>query len=317
MATRLEVRDYYRKSIGFMSLINTMWLLCIAGLAIYISEFGQLDPETNSKISELLLYGYYATFFFGGLMVLLLLIGSIVALKSKSEGVFKFLMTISGITLILAAIFTFSSIYTIWFAGVEWKDEYSLNILIISLVLGVLTCAYSVFTIIMGILGRRYYDTAKKPAKEAAEVKLDRLNVKFTGYTMISYILLALAVYAFAYYFKQDIITYDEIQAESNTKYINLFNRVFIAGLVMSAIQLVMTVCIFLKGTKTIMYANKIVLMGQCAVTAFYMIVTFAIYNKTFTKLKFPDPAYIIFTYIIIAINLIIAIRAFRMKLNE
>ena len=316
MATRTDIRNYYRKSIGFISLINSLWLLCISGLAIYISDFGELSPETNSEMSEFLLYGYYATFFVGAFMVLLLFIGGIVALKSQSEGVFKFLIMISGVTLILAVIFIYSAAYTIWWSGVEWKDAYTMGILVISLVLGLLTFAYSLFTIIMAILGKRYYD-GKKNAKEAEGVSLDRLNVKFTGYTMITYILIALAVYAFAFYFKSEIITYDDIQGASNTKWINLFNRVFIAGIVMSVIHAVMTVCVFVKGTKQIMYANKIVLMGQCAVTAFYIIVTIAIFNKSFTKINYPDPAYIIFSYILIGINLISAIRAFRMKVSE
>ncbi len=316
MATRTDIRNYYRKSMGFMSLINSLWLLCVSGLAIYISDFGELSPETNSEISEILLYGYYATFFVGAFMVLLLFIGGIVALKSQSEAVFKFLIMVSAITFILAGIFTYSAAYTIWWSGVEWKDTYTMSILVISLVLGVLTCAYSVFTIVMGILGKKYYD-GKKNAKEAEGVSLDRLNVKFTGYTMITYIFIALAVYALAYYFKCEIATYDRIQGASNTKWINLFNRVFIAGIVMSVIHVVMTVCTFVKGTNQIMYAGKIVLMGQCAVTAFYIIVTIAIFNKSFTKINYPDPAYIIFSYILIGINLILAIRAFRTKVNE
>ena len=59
MATRIEVRDYYRKTIGFKSLINSLWLLCCAGLAIYISDYGELNPETNSNMNEMVLYGYY------------------------------------------------------------------------------------------------------------------------------------------------------------------------------------------------------------------------------------------------------------------
>ncbi len=316
MATRTNIRDYYRKSIGFVSLINSLWLLCISGLAIYISDFGELSPESNSTISEMLLYGYYATFFVGAFMVLLLFVGGIVALKSQSEGIFKFLIMVSVVTLILAGLFTYSSAYTIWWSGVEWKDDYTMGILVISLVLGSITFVYSAFTIIMAILGRRYYD-GRKNAKEAGNVNVDRLNVKFTGYTMITYILIALAVYAFSYYFKNEIITYDDIQGANNTKWINLFNRVFIAGIVMSIIHTVMTVCVFVKGTKQIMYANKIILMGQCAVTAFYIIVTIAIYNKSFTKINYPDPAYIIFSYILIGINLILAIRAFRTKVIE
>lgn len=316
MATREDIRNYYRKSIGVVSLVNTMWLLCISGLAIYISDFGELSPETNSEMNEFLLYGYYATFFIGAFMVFLMLVGGIIAVKSQSEGVFKFLTTVSIITLIISGLFTYSSAYTIWWSGVEWKDAYTMGILVIGFVLGIITFVYSLFTIIMAFLGMRYYD-GKKDAKEAKDVKLERLNVKFTGYTMISYILIALAVYALAFYFKNEIITYDDIQGASNTRWINLFNRVFIAGLVMSAIHTVMTVFVFVKGTKQIMYANKIVMMGQCAVTAFYIIVTIAIFNKSFTKINYPDPAYIIFSYILIGINLIFAIRAFRMKVSE
>lgn len=316
MATRADIRDYYRKSVGFISLINTLWLLCISGLAIYISDFGELSPETNSEMNEFLLYGYYATFFIGAFMVLLLIVGGIIALKSQSEGVFKFLATVSIVTLIISGLFAYSSAYTIWWSGVEWKDAYTMGILVIGLVLGIVTFAYSLFIIIMAFLGMRYYD-GKKDAKEAKDVNVGRLNVKFTGYTMITYILIALAVYALAFYFKNEITTYDDIQGASNTRWINLFNRVFIAGVVMSVIHAVMTVCVFVKGTKQIMHANKIVLMGQCAVTAFYIIVTIAIFNKSFTKINYPDPAYIIFSYILIGINLIIAIRAFRMRVSE
>ena len=317
MATRKEVRDYYRKSIGFMALINAMWLLCISGLAIYISDFGELSPETNAQISELLLYGYYTTFFIGAFMVVMLFVGGIVGLKSQSEGVFKYLMTVSGITAILAAIFTFSVGYTMWGAKIDWEDSYTVVIFIISLVLGILTLVYSVFTIVMAVLGRRYYDIGKKSAKEATDIKIDRLNVKFTGYTMITYILFALVVYFFSLYFKNDVIAYDKLYADDNTRYINLFNRVFIAGLVMSAIHVVMTVFVFAKGTKQIVYANKIVLMGQTAVAAFYVLVTATALGKNFSKNGYADSAYIIFSYIFIITNLIIAIRAFKMKVNE
>ncbi len=316
MATRTEIRNYYRKSIGFISLVNAFWLLCISGLAIYISDFGELAPETNKGISEFLLYGYYTTFFIGAFMFVLLLIGGIVGIKSESEGVFKFLLTVSVVTLLLGGLFTYSSAYSIWWADVDWKDTYTLAILFISLVLGLITFAFALFTIIMAVFGMRYYD-GRKEAKEAKDISVARLNVKFTGYTMVAYILFALAIYAFALYFKNDIIAYDKLQGGESTRWINLFNRVFIAGIVMSVIHAVMTIFVFAKGNNQIMYANKIVLMGQCAVTAFYIIVTLAIWNKSFTKLNYPDPAYIIFSYIIIAINLVIAIRAFKMKFNS
>ena len=317
MATRTELRDYYRKSMGIFATINAFWMLCISGLAIYISDYAELSPETNTEISELLMYGFYATFFVGALIVLLVLIGGIVALRTNSEGVFRFLRTVSGITAIIAAVFTYSSAYAAWFAKVTWTDEENLVILVIGFILGCITLTYSVVTIVLSVLGRRYYDNGKKNAKEAGEVKIERLNAKFTGYSMITFLLFSLATYAFSYYFKTEIMTFDKIQGEDNARYIGLFNRVFIAGLVMSVIQFVMTVCVFAKSSRTIMYANKIIVGGQLAVTAFYIIVTVAIYNKTFTKLNYPDMAYIIFSYIMIAVNLLIAVKAFRQKISE
>lgn len=317
MATRIEVRDYYRKTIGFVSLINSLWLLCCAGLAIYISDYGELNPESNPNMSEMVLYGYYAMFFIGAFMVLLLFVGGIVALKSNSESIFKMLMTSSAITGVLGAIFAYSTAYSLWWAGVEWNDTYSTTIMVISLVLGLITVVYSIFTIVMAFLGRKYYDNGRKTAKEAVDIDKQRLNVKFTGYTMTSYILIALAVYALCLYFKNDIIEFDKIQGADNAKYIGLFNRVFIAGLVMSAIHIVMTVFVFVKGTKTIMYANKIVMMGQCAVTAFYILVSATALNMEFSKRGYADSSYIIFSYILLAINLAIAIRTFRMQVSE
>lgn len=316
LATRLEVRDYYRKTIGFLSAVNAFWLLCISGLAIYISDFGELSPETNQEVSELLLYGYYATFFLGIFMVIMLFIGGIVAMKSNSEGIFKFLMIVSGITLILSGIFNVSVFTTLFKAGIEWKDTYSISIFVISLVLGIITFIYSLFTVIMAILGRRYYD-GRKDAKEVKNIYADRLNVKFTGYTILTYILLAVAVYMFAFYFKNEIMIYDDNMAADNTKYISLFNRVFIAGLIMSVIQAVMAVLMFANSKKQIVYGNKILMVGQCAVTAFYILVCLTSLNKPFTKLNYPDPAYMIFSFIIIAVNLIIAIRTFRVKVSE
>lgn len=317
MATRIDVRDYYRKSIGISSLINALWMLCSAGLAIYISDYGELNPETNEKMNELVLYGYYATFFIGAFMVLILFIAGIVALKSNSESIFKMLMSVSIVTGVLGAIFSYSSAYSLWWAGVEWKDAYSKTIITISLILGLITLMYSVFTVVMAFLGSKYYDNGRKEAKEVVDIKKQRLDVKFTGYTMVSYILIALAVYALSFYFKNDIIEFDRIQGANNAKYIGLFNRVFIAGVVMSVIHIVMTVFVFVKGTKTIMYANKIVMMGQCAVTAFYILVSATALDMEFSKRGYADASYIIFSYILIAINLAVAIRTFRMKISD
>ncbi len=317
MATRTEVRDYYRKSIGIASIVNALWMLCSAGLAIYISDYGELNPETNEKISELVLYGYYATFFIGAFMVLILFIAGIVALKSNSESIFKMLMSVSVVTGVLGAIFSYSSAYSLWWAGVEWSDTYSKTIIIISLILGILTVVYSVFTVIMAFLGKKYYDNGRKEAKEAVDIKKQRLDVKFTGYTMVSYILIALAVYGLSLYFKNDIIEFDRIQGADNAKYIGLFNRVFIAGMVMSFIHAVMTVLVFVKGTNTIMYANKIIMMGQCAVTAFYILVSATALDMEFSKRGYADASYIVFSYILIAMNLAIAIRTFKMKISD
>ncbi len=318
MATRIELRDYYRKSMGIFATINAFWLLCISGLAIYISDYAELSPETNTEISEFLLYGFYATFLVGAIIVLLVLIGGIVALRSESEGVFKFLQTVSIVIAVISVVFTYSAAYSAWFAKVVWNDKGNLSIVIIGFVLGLITLAYSVMSVVLSVIGRKYYDIDKKKAKDVGnQVQVNRLNEKFTGYMMMTFLLFSLAVYAFSYYFKTEIIKFDDIQGENNAKYIGLFNRVFIAGLVMSVIQLVMTICVFVKGGKTIMYANKLIVIGQLAVIMFYIIVTIAINDKTFTKLNYPDMAYIIFSYLMIAVNLVIAIKTFRQKISD
>ena len=318
MATRLEVRSYYRKIIGFLSAINAFWVMCISGLAIYISDFGELSPDTNAQISEFVLYGFYMTFFLGAFAILCLLIGGIVGMVSSSEGIFKFLMIISVMTSVFTVVFIYSTIYSLWFAKITWSASYAKTILYIGLALGLVVLAYSVTTIVMSILGRKYYDIGKKAPKDVSgEVKVARLNNKFTGITMASFIVMSLAIYLLCLYFKNDVKAYDALQYVDNSKYIGLFSRVFYAGIVMSVIQLVMTVLIFVKGSKTIMYANKIVLLGQCAVIAFYIIVSATAMGQEFSKRGYADSSYIIFSYLMVIINFIVAVRAFRQKLSE
>ena len=43
--SRIEMRNYYRKCAGYLSLMNTIFVLVASCLAIYIADFDELDVD--------------------------------------------------------------------------------------------------------------------------------------------------------------------------------------------------------------------------------------------------------------------------------
>lgn len=316
LANREDIRNYYRKSAGFLALISSIWLLVMSGLAIYISDMAEVSDVSNSFANEAALYGYYGTFFFGIIIVLLLIVGGLIGIVSKSEAIFKFLRIMSFLSALISAIY-FVSIYVTFFnSDTNWTNGFTVAIFWISFVSSIINFVASVTVFVLTVKGLKYYDGGKKMIKDAPEITKERLDRKFIGYNMLAFIALSVCVYMLSLYFKFEIISYDDSFAADNTKYINLFNRVFIAGMVFSAIHMVITVCLFATDKWQIMYGNKIALLGQMAASAFFVIICVSSFSKDFVKSNAPDAAYMYFAFVIIGINIIMSIKAFRAKTN-
>lgn len=294
--SRIEMRNYYRKCAGYLSLMNTVFVLVASCLAIYIADFDELDVDEGAGV--VMLNGLYFIFVAGLIFTVLSLIAGIVGVKSGSEGIFNFSRLIS---LLITVLMIFSCVTSIYVAGndkIEWSSE-TRAMAILYVIVSILSVAFGVVTFLYSHHGMKYYDKNNRLAKDVPEIEADRSVRVQQGIVLLCAAILNAAVAFLAFYFRNMIEYFDRTLVESNKGFSGFYMVLFIAGLVTAGITIVLSVLQFVKDKNELLTMGLIAVMVNLVYLIVFTVLSIVAITQNFVKSQCPDISYIIFAFVL------------------
>lgn len=204
--TLKSLREGYEKTAGFLMLAETVFMLVVSALAVYISA-----EAINAAADEGTSYYIFAvTFIIGIFLVVFTLIAGVYAFLKKSEGSSAVVRIVGLCDLILSALFTGDVIYLFINDPTMDGDTYNLVICLISLVAGILSVVYSLGAIIFASLSASFHDRmdGKKAAKELPDITKDRFKEINDSIVALSGSVFTFLTFGVTYYLSYQISQY-------------------------------------------------------------------------------------------------------------
>lgn len=294
--SRIEMRNYYRKCAGYLSLMNTIFVLVASCLAIYIADFDELDVDEGTGV--VMLNGLYFIFVAGLIITILSLIAGIVGVKSGSEGIFNFSRLIS---LLITALMIFSCVTSIYVAvndEIEWSGE-TRAMTILYVVVSVLSVAFGVVTFLYSHNGTKYYDKNSRLAKDVPKIEADRSIRVQQGIVLLCAAILNASVAFLALYFCNMIEYFDRTLVESNKGFSGFYMVLFIAGLVIAGLTVLFSILQFVKNKNELLMAGLIAVMVNSVYLIVFTVLSIVAMTQNFVKSQCPDISYIIFAFVL------------------
>lgn len=294
--SRIEIRNYYRKCAGYLSLMNTIFVLVVSCLAIYIADFDELDVDEGTGV--VMLNGLYFIFVAGLIFMILSLIAGIAGVKSQSEGIFNFSRLIS---LLITALMIFSSVTSIYVAvndKIEWSGE-TRTMAILYVITSIFSIAFGIATFLYSHNGTKYYDKNSRLAKDVPEIEADRSVRVQQGITLLCAAILNTAIAFLAFYFRNMIEYFDRTLVESNKGFSGFYMVLFIAGLVLAAITVILSVLQFVQNKNELLSAGLLAVIGNAVYLIVFTVLSIVAATQNFVKSQCPDISYIIFAFVL------------------
>lgn len=298
---RIEMRDYYRKCAGLLSLMNAAFVFVGACLAIYIADFFETYADEGNALVAL--NGMYAVFVIGLVFAVMTLIAGIVSVKGHGEGVFNFQKFLSVILFALMLVSSLIAVLVRVNKEVDWSGE-TRTMTTIYVIVSILSVIFSVVTFIYAIAGSKYYDKSKSFAKDVPEgMEETRPVIVENGIAGICASLMGAFVAGMFLYFSNMIQYYDETMVENNRAFSGFFYVMFIVGLALAAVYLIISGLTF-KVKNAMLYkvdmAVALLNLVYIVVMVFSLVVAM---TQDFVKSQCPDVAYIIFSFVLLVIE--------------
>ncbi len=294
--SRIEIRNYYRKCAGYLSLMNTIFVLVASCLAIYIADFDELDVDEGTGV--VMLNGLYFIFVAGLIFTILSLIAGIVGVKSQSEGIFNFSRLIA---LLITALMFFSCITSVYVAvndKIEWSGE-TRAMTILYVIVSVFSVAFGVATFLYSHNGTKYYDKNSRLAKDVPEIEADRSVRIQQGIVLLCAAVLNAAIAFLAFYFRNMIEYFDRTLVESNKGFSGFYMALFIVGLILAGVTVILSVLQFVQNRNELLTAGLIAVMGNAVYLIVFTVLSIVAVTQNFVKSQCPDISYIIFAFVL------------------
>lgn len=303
---RNNLKEYYRKSAGILSLIVILYTLAVSGLAIYIADFEELaeyDTGSNAKY----LYALYIAFIAGIFNIIFNAIAGFISLRKESEGVMRFMKFTSVLSIVIGVLNTYSLLSIIKKRDISF-DEGSIAIFSITIVSGILIILISVLIFILSKRGYSFVD-GKKLAKDIPEdITEEILKYKYKVVLKFAFYLIALPVVFMALYYSREINSYCCTYNTDKSVFINIFFVVFIIGLILSAVGLISVLASFIKKNVLFEKISKIIINITMLLMLVFMVITLFTIKTDFVGANYPDISYMIFTFVLTFISSFICI---------
>lgn len=296
---RIELRTYYRKCTGMLTLAGAALMFVAACFAILLPfDIAELQAEEGNGLVAL--NCMYVVFALGMVFALMMLVVGIVALASQSEGVFTFARTMSVLDAAVMILSTVISIYVVTNKEVSWDTEHRVWAWIY-LVTSFLAVVYSVVTFIFANTGLKYYDRAKKLAKDIPDMKAERPAAMKAGVAMVSASVFVFAVTMMSYYFSNMIKHSDEIRVENNRVFSTMYFVLFVVGMCVVIDTAVIGIVNVVKENCPVYRYSYLVFIENMIYVLLFVVVSLVALSQPFAQEGYFLMSEVVFTFALCA----------------
>lgn len=176
--TRVNIKDYYRKSAGFMSFMNLLFVTAITCISFYMAE-GFTSIVAGSVEAGNNVMGIYSLLAIVGVcLMVFLVVVSIGGMKGSRDENFKRQRLGAVFTIIAGVLYVINTLLVFGTEGYRVPDSTDFAVLIIGIGVSVAACIYTVFIIAMTSEALKYSDIgledmkAKNKKKRAKKVRI-------------------------------------------------------------------------------------------------------------------------------------------------
>lgn len=305
---RIKMRNYARKCAGYFQLLNTILLICAAGLAIYIADWDELDVDEGTGV--IVLNMMYVVFTVGAVFAIVSLIAGMIATRGNGEGIFGFMKFTSGIDFLLAILVGATAVYVLKNTDIEWTQE-RMVITLIYLIAGMVSVVASACSFLYSYTGSRYYD-GKKLAKDVPDIEEERLKDVMYGITLLCATLLNIGIAGLSFYFRQSIVSFDRSMVEHNEGFATFFFLLFVVGLIIAVQNIIVSILFFQKQRKTHTGMGKMTVFENFGYLTLFVVASAVSMTQSFVKSQSPDASYLIFAFLLCVISALYLVSAFQ-----
>lgn len=296
---RINIKNYYRKSAGFMTFMNGIFMLAVVAIAFYISEnftvIANSSADSDNGISSL----YYVVVFFGLFALIYSVAVGISGIRREKDENFKTQKIGAVICAALYGIYIIGAIMS--FTGEEYNinDVEYIAYYLIGAGVSAAGIVYSVVVFVITTKASKYCERRKgEPASVPAGMDVALMDKRRTAVMLSGYGLITLAIWLMCWYFERQIISFETNIAVDCGADSMIFMAIKYLGLLGAAY---ICVCMFMNITnkKASLAMTNQALIYNSAVLIAALIFCILTTNKVYVKSGYPASEYYIFTYVL------------------
>lgn len=297
---RTEMRNYYRKCAGYLSLMNAIFLFIVSCLAIYIADFDELDVDEGTGV--VILNGLYFIFTVGIVFAILSLVAGFIAVRGKGEGIFGFSRFTAAVNFLMMIFSAVTAVYVIKNNDIQWTGERSVMTRIY-LAAGLISVFVSAIVFLYSHGGRAYYDRAGSLAKEAPDIDTGRPVRVEHGLALICAAVFNAGISGLALYFCEMIKYFDRTMVEDNEGFAMVYQVLFVIGIIVAVQSVIVSILHWCVNREGLLKLGFITVVENYIYIIVFATVSLAAVTKDFVKSQSPDVSYIIFAFILCMIS--------------
>lgn len=300
-ATRIEVKDYYRKSAGFMSFMESVLMLATACIAFYAAEnfttlvSGSTDTENNMiSVYYLIVFGALFAMCFSAIV-------GIAGMRGNSDENFRNQRISSIVCGVVDILYIINTIFVLTKDGYSVDDAFNLSIFLIGIGVTVAGIIYAVFVTLMTKSAEKYCDIKKHKAIDVPQgMEKEILEKRRTAVLLSAVALISMTVWLLCWYFERQIVQFDAGLAEDNSTDSMIFKLIAIIGTVGVAYMAAATFALIKnKAAAYVLTKQSIIYSG--VVMIIFVVFSILKLGADYVKTGYPALEYIIFAYVLIA----------------
>lgn len=296
---RMDIKNYYRRSAGFMSFMSGIFMLAVVAIAFYIAEnfavIANSAADSDNGIASL----YYIVVFFGLFAAVFNIAVGISGMRRDKDENFLTQRVSAVIGAVLYVIYIIGAVMS--FTGEEYSindDEY-IAYYLIGAGVSAAGIIYSIAVFIMTTKALKYCDGKKgKAAEPPADMTIEVMDKRRTAVMLSGYGLITLSIWLLCWYFERQIVSFENNIAVDCGADAMIFMAIKYLGLLGTAY---IAVCMLMniRNVKAAYIMSKQALIYNTVVIVAALIFCILTTGKVYVKSGYPANEYYIFTYVL------------------
>lgn len=305
---RFEVKKYYRKSAGFMSFMNGLFMVAVVAISFYIAENFAVMANSSSESDNGIASLFYMVAFFGLFVSVFSVITGVSGMRKDKDENFKTQRVSAILSAILYVMYIWGTIVSFSNDKFRIEDTFYIAIYIIGAGASLVAGAYCVMIILFAGRGLKYSDDKKGKVSEIpAGLNIDMLKGRNIAVRLSGVAIIYMCIWMFCWYFEREIITFETNMAIDCGLAAMIYRAVKYLGYI-GVLYLAVSAVLNAKNIKAAKAVTKQSIIYNAVVLVVMVIFSISTMSTVYVKSGYPALEYYIFVYVLAALVLALSV---------